>query len=319
VKKFYLALVVLGIIFFVIAPLWMFIIAPTQLMIPEDVSESVTYTGEASIANPMNLTQLAGPFELTIEREYQGIDTVQNGQVVIINETAKVTINSPLTPVQEEKYLLAVDRKTCEHLDEDGSSWDHARQGQFTFGFHPEKKDREFWLHDINDTVTAKYDGTTTYEGINVIRYSMQDDIQVTNNQELLNTYTGLAYYYGNSILNALYLNEDTTVYVDDTSGMIVYLDRTTEFYGEVFNLNTNTSQTITFSKMTYKFDEDTSEKLIKDAKNAAFSMQMVENNLPLLFLVIGIGFMATSYALNVHTHRLEERVSEEQSVNQYK
>lgn len=318
-KKFCLALVVIGIIFFVIAPLWMFIIAPSQLMIPEDVSESITYTGEASVANPQDLSQLAGPFNLTIEREYRGIDTIKNGQVIIINETAKVTIESPFTPVEEQSYLMAVNRKTCEHLNEDGASWDHARTGQFTFGFHPEKKDRKFWLHDINDTVTAEYDGTTKYEGLNVIKYSMKGDIPVTNNEELVTQYAGLTYYYGNSILNTLYLKEDTTVYVDDTTGMIVYLDRTTEFYGEVFNLQTNTTHSITYSQLSYKFDDETAERLVKDAKNAAFSMGMVENNLPILFLVIGIGFIATSYALNVHAHRLAERETEEANVNQYK
>jgi uncharacterized membrane protein len=318
-KKLYAGLLVIGIIFLIIAPIWMFIIAPSQLIVPEDVDESVTYTGTASMANPMDLTQLAGPFDLTINRSYEGIDTAKDDEVVIINEKATVKIDNPMVPVEEETFLMAVDRKTCEHLNEDGDSWDYARSGQFTFGFHPEKKDTEFWLHDINDTVIAKYEGTTTYEGINVIEFSMKEDMPVTKNQDLINKYAGLAYYYGGNVLNSLMFKEYSTVYVDETSGMIVYIDRNTEFYGEVFSPAANASQTVTFAKMSYKFDEETSEQLIEDAKDADYSMQMFENNIPLIFALIGIVFVILGIVLNVRSKKANKPESEEINTNEGK
>ena len=257
---------------------------------PEDVEESVTYTGEASMVNPTDLTQEMGPFELNIERTYKGIDTVNNGEAVIIDETAVVTINSPLTPLPEtENFKLAVDRNTYEHLDEDGGEWDYAREGQFTFGLNPAKDDIEFWLHDINDTVTAKYDGATTYRGINVNKYNMKSSGQVTKNQGLIDKYTGMAYYYGNSMLHALYYNEDSEVYVDEVSGVILYIDRNIEFSGTVTYLPTNETFDTTFTKMSYTFDDSTTDELVEDAKELDSQLNLYGTTIPTMILVSGV------------------------------
>jgi hypothetical protein len=225
--------------------------------------------------------------------------------VLIIEETAKVTIASPLTPdPQVEEFKLAVDRGSYEHLNEDGDSWDHARYGRFTFGPHPEKKDIEFWLHDINDTVTAEYSGTTSYEGLDVIEYSMSESGPVTKNTELVATYTGMAYYYGSGILNGLNYQEDSSVYVDEVSGLIVYIDRNIEFSGDVTFLATNETQTVTFSKMSYEFDEETTDDLVGQAKEADDTLNFYEITIPWAFLLGGSGILGFTVLWHVRKYR---------------
>lgn len=282
------------------------------MLIPEDVEQSVSYAGEASTANPSNITQLMGPFDLKIDRTYKGTGTTQNGDVVLIDESAILMVDSPMVPDQTESFKLAVDRKTCEHLEEEGNDWDFARSGRFTFGIHPEKEDIEFWLHDINDTVLAKYDGTTVYEGINVIKYSMNDYGLVTKNQKLVERFAAVAIYLGNSNLNSLYFREDSMVYVDEISGLIVYIERNSEFYGDVTHKLTNQNQTIIFSKMSYTFDDETSKDLIKQAKDTGALIQMFEIFIPLTFMIIGFVLILVSVALRVRLVNKEKKMSEE-------
>ncbi len=277
----------------------MYIIVPSQLRIPENVKESVTYTGEASVANPMNLTKLEGPYKLTIDREYKGVGTAKNGDVVIIEEKAEVKVDSPMVPTQKESFKLAVNRETCEHLDEDGDDWDFARQGHFVFGIRPEKKDLEFWLHDINDTVIAKYEGTKTYEGISVIEYTMKDTQPVIKNQALIKQYSAMAYYFGSSNLNELYFEEDSVVYVDELSGMIVYIQRNVEFTADITYLPTNESRTVTLSKMSYEFDDETSKEMIQLAKDTDFQIHMFEIFLPIIYIMMGVAILITSIVLH--------------------
>jgi hypothetical protein len=298
-----------------IAPIWAYIIVPPQLIMPENVDESVTYTGETYMANPADLTQEMGPFDLEIERTYEGVDTVKDGEVLIIDESATVTIASPMTPEpQLETFKMAVDRESYEHLNEDGDSWDHARQGKFAFGPHPEKKDLEFWLHDINDTVTAEYSGTTTYKGLDVIEYSMSETGPVTKNTELVTTYTGMAYYYGNGILNELDYTEDSRVYVDEVSGMIVYIDRNIEFSGDVLFLATNETKTVTFSKMSYQFDDETTKDLIDQSKEADDNLELHETTIPLAFLIGGAGILIVGVVWHVRKYRKSKAKAEEAS-----
>jgi len=307
-KKIIWSIALIGVIILVIAPIWSFAILPPQLIMPEDVDESVTYTGEASVANPQNLTQLAGPFDLTINRSYVGIDTTNDGNAVILEETAVVNIDSPFTPPQTEKFIMAVDRKTYEHLNEDDEKWDHPRYGKFTFGLHPPKEDVDFWLHDINDTVVAKYDGTTTYEGFSVIKYSMKDTRQITKNAQLIDTYAGMAYYYGNSYLNGLYFKEDSYVYVDEISGIILYIDRNTELVGDFTHIPSNMNFNVTLSKMSYKFDEVTSDKLLKDARAADDNIVFVETIIPITIIVIGAVILIIGIVFIVYKKRKEKR-----------
>ncbi|MCK5559532.1 MAG: DUF3068 domain-containing protein [Thermoplasmata archaeon] len=311
-KKGILVLAIIGVCVLLIAPIWAYIIVPPQLIMPEDVNESVTYTGEASMANPANLSQVAGPFDLKIERTYKGVDTVKGGDVLIIDESAVVTIDSPMTPPVTESFKLAVDRESYEHLNEDGDDWDWARYGRFTFGLHPEKKDIEFWLHDINDTVTAKYDGTHTYKGIDVIKYSMTETGPVTKNEVLVTQYAGMAYYYANSVLNGLNYNEDSWVYVDEVSGMIVYIERNIEFSGDVTNIATQETNNVMFSKMSYQFDEATSKDLIDEAKEADDNIQLYESTIPILLLVIGGGMLIVCAVLQVRRYKKAKTPQEE-------
>lgn len=304
-KRATLVLVIIGVCVLLVAPIWAYIIVPPQLILPDDVEESVTYTGETYMADPTDLTQELGPFDLEIDRKYEGVDTVKGDEVLIIEETATATIASPLTPEPKiETFKLAVERDSYEHLNEDGDKWDHARYGRFTFGPHPEKKDVEFWLHDINDTVTAKYGGTTTYEGLDVIEYSMSGSKPVTKNDELVEKYAGMAYYYSNGILNGLNYQEDSSVYVEETSGIIVYLDRTVEFSGEVTFLSTNETQTITFSKMSYGFDEETSDRLIDKASEAGDKLEFYEITIPWAFLLGGSGIIGFTVLWHVRKLR---------------
>jgi hypothetical protein len=295
-KRATIVLAIIGVCVLLIAPIWAYIIVPPQLIMPDDVEESVSYTGQTYMANPTDLTQELGPFDVEIERTYKGVDTVKNDEVVIIEETATVTINSPLVPEpQVESFKLAVDRESYEHVNEDGDSWDFARYGRFTFGPHPEKENIEFWLHDIRDTVTAEYSGTTSYEGIDVIEYTMTESGPVTKNTELVTTYAGMAYVYGNGVLNGLNYQEDSRVYVDEVSGMIVYIERNIEFSGDVTFLGTNETHSVTFSKMSYQFDEETNDELIEKANEADDELQFYESTVPLIFLLSGSGLLAVS------------------------
>ncbi len=306
-KKLGWTLITVGIVLLVFIPVWNYVIMPPQLVMPEDVDESISYTGQASMANPADLEHLLGPFDLTINRTYKGIDTVNDGEALIINETAEITINSPLSPPITEQFMLAVDRRSYEHLPEDGDGWDHARSGRFTFGLHPEKEDIEFWLHDINDTVIAEYSGTTTYKGINVIKYEMNQEGPVLKNQELITMYASMAYYYSNSALNALYFKEDSQVYVDEISGIILYIDRNIEFNGNLTNMHTNETYDAVFSKMSYEFDDATTDRLVKDAKEADAQLTLFEITIPIALFGLGIIFAIAGILSQIRSGKKNE------------
>ena len=304
-KRASLILAIIGVCVLLIAPIWAYIIVPPQLILPDDVEQSVTYEGEAYMANPTDLTEEMGPYDLEIERTYEGVKTVNDDEVLIIEETAKSMIDSPLTPDPKVKtYTLAIERDTYEHLNEDGDQWDYARYGRFTFGPHPEKKDVEFWLHDINETVTAKYIGTTTYEGLDVIEYSMSGSKPVTKNMDMVQKYAGMAYYYGNGVLNELIYQEESMVYVTEASGVIVYLDRTVQYYGDVTFLSSNETHRVTFSKMSYGFNEETSDKLIDKATEADEKLELYEFTIPLAFLIGGSGILVFTGIWHLRKYR---------------
>jgi hypothetical protein len=307
-KKLFYLLFVMGIIALIIVPTWTYAIVPSKMVMPDDINESVTFTGEASVVNPANFSQLMGPFDLNIERTYVGIGNAEGGNAVILDETVIMTIDSPMTPPETRNYLLAVDKKTYEHLKEDGEDWDYARDGQFTFGLHPEKMDTEFWLHDLNDTITAKYDRTTSYKGINVIKYSMNGIVPITKNTELLTTYTGLAYYYGNSNLNTLHLVEDSFVYVDEVSGMIVYFERNSEMTGDFTHIPTGAVFTATLSEMSYQYDDESTDALVSDAKEADSTIVFYEFTMPLIIAAIGISLILIAVVLRIRNKRKEKK-----------
>jgi hypothetical protein len=312
-KRASLVLIIIGVCLLIIAPIWAYVIVPPQLILPEDVEESVTYTGETYMANPTDLTQQLGPYDLRVDRSYEAVDSIKDDEVLIIEETATVTIDSPMfTEPQIKSYKLAVERDTYEHYNKDGDSWDYARYGRFTFGPHPEKKDVEFWLHDINDTVIASYIGTTSYKGLDVIEYSMSGTSPVTKNTDLIEKYTGMAYYYGNGILHGLDYQEDSMVYVDEVSGVIVYLDRTVEFSGDVTFMETNETHKVTFSKMSYQFDEETSDYLIDKASDADDKIQFYETTVPLIFLISGSGILVVYAIFHIKNYRKTKAKAEE-------
>ena len=299
-KKLFYLLLVVGIVALIIVPTWTYAIVPSKLVMPEDVNESVTFTGEASVANPEDFSQLMGPYELNIERSYMGIGNAGYGDAVILSETVVMEIDNPMIPPETRTYLLAVDKRTFEHLDEDGADWDYARDGQFTFGPYPEKKDAEFWLHDLNYTINAKYDRMDSYKGLNVLKLSMNERVQITKNPELLETYTGLAYYYANSKLDALYLVENSYIYVDEISGMIVYFERNSKLSGELTHMATGESSTVIFSEMLYNYDDETSDALVNDAKETNNTIAFYETTVPIIIMVIGTLIILTAIALRI-------------------
>ena len=299
-KKLFYLLLVVGIVTLVIVPTWTYAIVPSKLVMPEDVNESVTFTGEASVANPQDFSQLMGPYDLNIERSYEGIGKTDDGDAVILSESVTMEIDNPMIPPETRTYVLAVDKRTFEHLDEDGAEWDHARNGQFAFDPYPEKKDVEFWLHDLNDTITVKYKGMDSYKGLNVLWYTINDRVQITKNPELLETYSGLAYYYANSRLDALYLKENSYFYVDEISGIIVYFARNSKLSGELTELSTDESSTVILSKMIYNYDDESSDTLVNDAKEVDKDIEFYETTVPIIIMVIGTLIILAAVALKL-------------------
>ena len=92
---------------------------------------------------------------------------------------------------------------------------------------------------------------------------------------------------YAESRLDALYLEENSYIYVDEVSGMIVYFARNTKLTGELTHLATNEKSTVILSKMIYNYDDESSDALVDDAKEVDSQMKFYQTTVPVIILVI--------------------------------
>jgi hypothetical protein len=172
-------LVVVGLVFFIVAPSFSFVLTPSMQRIPDDLHKTVVYEGDLGVFNTS--TMQMDYIDVEIHRELTAMEE-QDG-VLLIREDISVFDTRSGQPIPDlaDTNIWGIDPFTSKNVRGYG---DTERVGQYIFPVGVDKKAYVVWNSDMDDvysqgyvdvedaTGTAHYRGEETVEGVTCYRFS---------------------------------------------------------------------------------------------------------------------------------------------------
>lgn len=164
-------LITTGLLVIVLALIWLFLIFPGMVKMPEDYEQEYLFEGTVSILNPLTFSLEDSPVNVVRELKAEG---VEGDDVLLLGQD--ITFTHAVAGVElpfgsSETY--GIDRSTRENV---GGYGDISRSGQFTFPASTEQETYSFWSSSAGKALPANFMGESTYEGLKV--YSFKIDVK---------------------------------------------------------------------------------------------------------------------------------------------
>ncbi|MFO8133110.1 MAG: porin PorA family protein [Thermoplasmatota archaeon] len=172
-------LVVVGLVFFIVAPSFSFVLTPSMKRVPDDLHKTVVYEGDFGLFNTS--TMQMDYIDVEIHRELTAME--ERDGVLLIREDISIFNTRAGEPIPglADTNIWAIDPYTSKNVRGYG---DTERVGQYIFPIGVEKKQYVVWNSDMDDvyrqgyvdvedaTGTAHYRGEETVEGVTCYRFS---------------------------------------------------------------------------------------------------------------------------------------------------
>lgn len=148
------AMIILGLVFFIVAPSFAFVLTPSMKKIPDDLHKVVYYEGTLGTFNDQTLTM--DYIDISIKREVTAVGMEED--VLLLRED--VTIYNKRTgeviPDGQMTTIYGIDPYTSRNVPGYG---DTERIGQYIFPVGVDKKDYLVWNSDMDKPYTQGYVG----------------------------------------------------------------------------------------------------------------------------------------------------------------
>ena len=215
-------MIVVGLVFFIIAPSFSFVLTPSMKKIPDNLHEVVYYEGKLGMLNTSTLNM--DYLNIEIKREVNAIK--KEGDVLLIRED--VTVKDKRTgkeiPDLSMTTIYGIDPRTSKNVPGYG---DTERVGQWIFPVGVKKKDYLVWNSDmdepyregyvdVNDAAgIAHYMGEKEIAGVKTYEYrGHQDEVYIGPGPE------------GTPPESRMYYMGDQTAWAEVKTGLIVDYDK---------------------------------------------------------------------------------------------
>ena len=146
------AIAIVGLVFFIIAPSFSFVLTPSMKKLPDNLHQIIYYDGKLGM---LNTTSLQMNYEdIEIKRELTAIE--KEGDVLIIREdiSAIEKRTGEEIPDLHMTKIYGIDPYTSKNIPEYG---DTSRIAQWIFPIGIEKKNYPVWNTDLDDAYSAGY------------------------------------------------------------------------------------------------------------------------------------------------------------------
>ncbi|MGC9308955.1 MAG: porin PorA family protein, partial [Thermoplasmatota archaeon] len=172
-------MVVLGLIFFIVAPSLSFVLTPSMQRIPDDLSTIIIYEGDLGVFNTSTLQM--DFIEVEIRREVNAVEETDGVLLLREDISIKNTRTGEMIPDLADTNIWAIDPFTSKNVRGYG---DTERVGQYIFPVGVSKKQYTVWNSDMDDvyrqgyvdvedaTGIAYYRGEETVEGVTCYKFS---------------------------------------------------------------------------------------------------------------------------------------------------
>ena len=325
------ALMVTGLVFLSLAPAWLWGIGPTFIKLPGNLDADTVYNGKLTMYADRITTKLYPPGQevvtpLVIRARDRAVPSRSTSSLLVLDE--RVVIRNSSTGLVQEglrpgaTYVL--DRKTCENVPGVVKGID--RTGYtVTFPIGSKKVDYPIWDDDLQKSIFAEYQETTTLESsrgkkVGVYVYRMPGEMDkmavpppgspasVTGKQiKQMTGRSDLPIADGSVTQLEYYKKTQSTSYVEPSTGMVVNVqDYSYEYY--VKNAPGQMPPYIKLARVEYgraagssKVDVDTSARY---ARLIDLDMRWT----PVSFLVTGIVLLALGVVAAVRARRRKSR-----------
>lgn len=216
------AMAIVGLVFFIIAPSFSFVLTPSMKKLPDDLHQIIYYDGKLGM---LNTTSLQMDYEeILIRREITAMG--KEGNVLLIREDISATEKrtGKEIPDLHMTKIYGIDPYTSENIPEYG---DVSRIAQWIFPVGVKKKNYPVWNTDLDDAYSSGYvdaddvvtigyyKGEETRGGIKTYKYvGGQDEIYIGPGPEGTPPEAKLSY------------KGDLSAWVDPETGTIVDLEK---------------------------------------------------------------------------------------------
>ena len=169
-KGWSMGLLISGLALVVVCLLWLLVIFPTMVKLPEDHHRVINFEGTYMVMNPD--TGTLDPIPVCVEREQLATEVQDN--VVIINQTvccthAQAGMELPQFGVDE---VLGVDRSSREYVSGYG---DMERSGQFCFPSDVNQESYSMWILSAGRPLQAEFIGEEDFHDLKVFAFEISE------------------------------------------------------------------------------------------------------------------------------------------------
>ena len=292
-RKVGLAVIALGALFLILAPLLKWYAYPRLAVAPQDQESTTVSTGEnVTIFSIPELVEGRDPQVVTDVTSTRGTVSIvedlpegSSNEDVAVWETVVDTTDAEGTTLTATRSIVAFDRRTGAGVPGygqsiDGEPIDH--EGQILkFPFGTERRDYEFWDIALREATPAVFDGEDEIDGMTVYRFVQTIEPTVVSQLEVPGSLAGSP---APSVeADRTYANT-RTLWVEPETGVIIRgqeeQDTVLVYQGE--EIATITSGTIAYT------DEQVQAN-IDEYRPLASQLNLVGNVLPVVLGILGV------------------------------
>ena len=314
-RKWGMAVAVLGALMLAGAAVLRFVIIPGSMQLPANTNEKVVYTGKMTAPNAAALARgdmknaVTRDLPVTIQRTIKVVQT--DGNKALVSDSSVVTAQQGGQTVSTSEYFYAVDRKTMMAVPNFTKYPAQNAQG-LAIGFPIGAKEQPYtgWLVEAQNTATTTYVGKGNVQGVAVYQYKSDATVPVKNSAA-----TGLpaalpkaalpvlAKAYGLSpavqqqlakALPALPANVPVaysftnlgTYWVEPTTGVVVNMNRATTTSFSVAGLP---ALKMPVSALTITYTPQNIADMVNKANDGLSKVALYGTTIPLVLLILGL------------------------------
>jgi len=302
-RKVGLALVAIGALFLVLAPLLRWYAYPRLAVTPQDQESATVSEGtDVTIFSIPELVAGRDPQVVTDVRSVRGTMSIvedlpagTSNDDVAVWETVVNTTDDSGTTLSASDSIIAFDRHTGAGVEGygqsiDGDPIDH--EGQILkFPFGTEQRDYDFWDSALREATPAVYDSEDEIDGLKVYKFVQTIEPTVVSQLEVPGSLAGED--APTIEADRVYANI-RTMWVEPNTGVII---RGVEEQNTVLEFDGREIATIT--RGTIGHTDDQVQETIDEYRPQATRLNLVENVLPIVLGVLGlIGVVAGAFLL---------------------
>jgi len=318
-SKASIAVIIIGVVLIILAPVWRWAIAPQFIKVPDDLNITSVYEGTLTLyANPQKMTLLPEGQEeivpLTITRKDTSVPTKSNSNVAVVREQVAAKAPNGDVVISWDRYF-AMDRKGGNNVA--GNNSDMDRTGYYIMlPMGAGKKTYQIWDDDLKKTGSAVFLKEITlngkkhknvkvyvlnvkgaYEKMATPPLGLPAELPGSQVKQILGN-PNLAIPDATMIAIDYYKKTDAELVAEPRTGAFVNIPKYHEEYAVNAALPGQPPNYMKLAVLEYKQSSENVSVVIDDTAKYFGLLDLVTLWLPLIFLVVGLILMIVGFFL---------------------